>query len=94
MLRFTEPIDYADVPPGTAINGPLAATLFILRRSGRCSAFTKARAGYCFSQGKEADAVYGTNQACTVCIADKALKDGGFLIEVPASPLPPRPGRP
>ncbi len=80
-LRFTEPIDYADVPRGPPINGPLAATLFMLRRSGRCSAFTKQRAGYCFTQGMQSDAVYGADQACTVCIADKALKDGGFLFD-------------
>jgi hypothetical protein len=59
---------------------PLVEAMFLLRGTGRCE-HTIAPVGACFLEGRTPDAEYGADKCCTHCIADKALRDAGLILE-------------
>lgn len=59
----------------------LVDALFLLRGSGRCE-HTIAPVGACFKEGRTPNAEYLAERCCVHCVADKALRDSGHLIEI------------
>jgi hypothetical protein len=64
---------------------PLIEAMFLLRGSGRCEHFTHP-VGACFAEGRTPDAEYGADKCCTACVADRALRDAGLILEGVALP--------